>query len=294
MPSTNINSSAPRLTTGVFSSRSDEWYTPAALLDGLARKYAHGAFALDAAATAESAKAPKFYDAATDALKQDWHADAHAGSVWLNPPYSAIAPFFAKAVETAAQGTTVVCLVPGRIETAWCHDLVMLHATELLFIRGRVTFERPGGERAAGAPFPSIVVVFGPPAPGFPRLGVCKRDGTVSYDPDDLAAEMATEQVELGTAPQPAEAVVAAAGAEPEGHGNHVHAVAGEEPELPSTLSTLAAASGPEVSTKRRLELRGHHNVRPPVGTAKRGKRRVSNVGSTGHIPNGARPPGRA
>ena len=175
-----------RLASGIFSSRSDEWYTPPALVSALAKRYAKGAFALDAAATASSAKASKHYDAATDALAQDWVADAGAGGVvWLNPPYSSVSAFFAKAAATARQGTTVVCLVPARVDTAWWHDHA-LTAAEVWFVRGRVTFTRPDGT-GAPAPFPSAVVVFAPHATCLPRFGTLDRAGNVVAVQDDVA-----------------------------------------------------------------------------------------------------------
>lgn len=169
-------SQTPRLTPGVFSSRSDEWFTPPALAQALADRYAGGAFALDAAACAASKKAPRFYTEGEDALTRDWHADAGGGSVWLNPPYSKVGPFLERAARTAQSGTTVVCLVPARTDTAWFHDHVLPHATEVLLVRGRITFTRPDGT-GAPAPFPSMVVVYAAKRQGFPVFGAMLRDG---------------------------------------------------------------------------------------------------------------------
>ena len=49
-----------------------------------------------------------------------------------------------------------VYLIPARTCTRWFHDLVLPHAKEIRFIRGRLTF----GDAKAPAPFPSCVVVF--------------------------------------------------------------------------------------------------------------------------------------
>ncbi len=46
--------------------------------------------------------------------------------------------------------------MPARTDTAWWHDWVVGHATEVRFIRGRLKF---GGSKS-GAPFPSAVVVY--------------------------------------------------------------------------------------------------------------------------------------
>lgn len=59
-----------------------------------------------------------------------------------------------KAYESTRDGTTVVCLVPARTDTAWFHDYAM--KGEIRFIRGRLRF----GEQANSAPFPSAIVIF--------------------------------------------------------------------------------------------------------------------------------------
>jgi hypothetical protein len=73
----------------------------------------------------------------------------------MNPPYGrTIARWMAKAVESAAAGATVVCLVPARTDTAWWHDYAV--KGEIRFLRGRLKF---GGAQHS-APFPSAVVIF--------------------------------------------------------------------------------------------------------------------------------------
>jgi site-specific DNA-methyltransferase (adenine-specific) len=47
-------------------------------------------------------------------------------------------------------------LLPARTDSAWYHDIVKPHAFHVEFLRGRVKFS---GAKA-GAPFPSMVVVF--------------------------------------------------------------------------------------------------------------------------------------
>jgi hypothetical protein len=56
-------------------------------------------------------------------------------------------------------------LLPARVDVAWFHDLVWdrwVHQprirTEVRFVKGRLKFS----ESDAGAPFPSMVVVFHP------------------------------------------------------------------------------------------------------------------------------------
>ena len=120
-----------------------------------------GPFDLDPCATAENAKAPRFYTRADDGLRRPW-----TGRVFCNPPYGrAIAAWVAKAREAATTtADLVVLLVPARTDTRWCHEHVA-HA-EVEFLPGRVRFV---GAKA-GAPFPSAVVVFRNAKPGAAAL----------------------------------------------------------------------------------------------------------------------------
>lgn len=150
----------------MFSKASDEWSTPDETFIALDAEFG---FSLDAAATAENTKCQYWLGPPkSDALLVDWRV-AHdiwvdgTGAIWLNPPYSKCREFIAKAALEASKGCTVVCLVPSRTDTRWWHEHVWdqwRHATrpgvELRFIQGRLKF----GGAAAGAPFPSVVIVF--------------------------------------------------------------------------------------------------------------------------------------
>ena len=108
---------------------------------------------MDVCATSENAKCKKYYGPEEDGLKQEWK-----GVCWMNPPYGReIWKWMKKANESALAGTTVVCLVPARTDTAWWFDYCA--KGELRFIKGRLKF---GGSKNA-APFPSANIVFSPP-----------------------------------------------------------------------------------------------------------------------------------
>ena len=186
---------APRLTPGVFSSRSDEWYTPKPLVEALAKRYTGGrGFALDVAATRQSRVCPAYYDITRDALTQDWHRDACGGVAWMNPPYSLARQFLAKAAETARAGTPVVGLLPSRTETGWFHDLMLPVAAEVWFIKSRVKFRSPdeiaAEEGKVGAAFPSVVFLLDGTA-RFPRFGTMDTKGTVLLE-SDMGLEVAS------------------------------------------------------------------------------------------------------
>jgi len=136
-----------------FRSETDDWATPHKLFDELDREYG---FTLDVCASADNAKCERFYTIADDGLTQPWH-----GVCWMNPPYGrTIGRWVHKARQSSREGATVVCLLPARTDTAWWHDEITPHATEIRFLRGRLHFNGA----SSGAPFPSAIVVFRPPA----------------------------------------------------------------------------------------------------------------------------------
>jgi phage N-6-adenine-methyltransferase len=147
----------------LFSSATDEWATPDATFAELDREFS---FDVDVCATPENAKCEHFYSKTTDALTRDWVEDAKAFGrcvVWMNPPFSRIAEFIAKAADESRKGATVVALIPARPDTRYWAAHIWDHANhrphpgvEVRFIKGRLKF---GGSKNS-APFPSAVVIF--------------------------------------------------------------------------------------------------------------------------------------
>ena len=137
----------------MFSSATDLWSTPQDFFEGLTKEFN---FTLDVCASSENAKCPIYYTEICDGLIQDWHRDAHGGVCWMNPPYGKyIKQWVKKAYETCRTGTTVVCLLPARTDTAWFQDYCLPFG-EIRFIRGRLKF---GGQKNS-APFPSVIIIF--------------------------------------------------------------------------------------------------------------------------------------
>ena len=138
------------MTSGLFSSRSDEWETPWNLFNQLNAEF-H--FNTDVCATPQNKKCAHFYSKDEDGLKQSWR-----GTCWMNPPYGrVIKDWVEKAYKSTLENAeTVVCLLPARTDTAWWHEFVIPHASEVRFLRGRIKFSNA----KAGAPFPSAIVVF--------------------------------------------------------------------------------------------------------------------------------------
>ena len=150
--------------TLMFSKASDEWATPQETFDALDAEFN---FTCDAAATDENKKCAFRFTETDDALSFSWWERAAIAEVppvfWLNPPYSKCREFIAKAAEEARKGCTVVCLVPSRTDTRWWHEHVWNQeahqprpGVEVRFLKGRLKF----GGATAGAPFPSVVIVF--------------------------------------------------------------------------------------------------------------------------------------
>lgn len=133
----------------VFSSNSDEWATPQDIFDQLDSEF-H--FTLDPCATAENHKCDKYYTAAENGLEKSWGGE----HVFLNPPYSQIGKWVAKAwKEGTKENTVVVMLIPSRTDTKYFHNYI-LHRSEIRFVQGRLRFSNA----EMNAPFPSMIVIF--------------------------------------------------------------------------------------------------------------------------------------
>ncbi len=123
----------------LFSSASDQWSTPAHVYNALDEEFN---FNFD---PCPLNAAPTF-----NGLIVAWGT-----KTFVNPPYSNIAVWCEKAFTEAAQGKTVVMLIPSRTDTKYWHEYIM-KADEIRFLRGRLKF----GNAKNSAPFPSCVVIF--------------------------------------------------------------------------------------------------------------------------------------
>lgn len=146
-----------RINSSWYTTGHDDWATPRWLFDQLDRELE---FNLDPCATAENATCPDYFTKAQNGLAKPW-----SGRVFVNPPYGrGTELWFSKSAREMADGhiRLAVFLTPARTDTAWFHRYIM-HAHELRFIRGRLTYGL--GEAKSAAPFPSCVSIFraGPP-----------------------------------------------------------------------------------------------------------------------------------
>ena len=138
------------MTSGLFSSSTDDWATPLDFYQKLDEEF-H--FDLDPSASDQNHKCKKYFTAKDDGLKQSW--EGHC--VFCNPPYGRmIGKWVEKAYRTNEEfGNTIVMLLPARTDTKWFHDFIY-HKAEIRFVRGRLKF----GNSNNSAPFPSMVVVY--------------------------------------------------------------------------------------------------------------------------------------
>lgn len=112
-------------------------------------------FTLDPCSSDENHLCDKYYTIEDDGLKQDWRGE----NVFVNPPYSNIKEWVEKCYEEGKKAhTMVVLLIPSRTDTRYWHDYIM-HANEILFCKGRISFYLDG-EKGGPAAFPSAVIVF--------------------------------------------------------------------------------------------------------------------------------------
>jgi len=86
-----------------------------------AEMHARFDFTLDAAASSENHKLPRFFDRTTNGLEQSWSGER----IWCNPPFSDLGSWAQKAWREASQAPLIVLLVPAnRTEQAWWHQYI--------------------------------------------------------------------------------------------------------------------------------------------------------------------------
>lgn len=146
----------PVLTSGMFSSRTNEWATPQQFFDRLDEEFG---FDLDVAATPENAKCDKFFTEKQDGLEQDWHENSESKAVFCNPPFGGQTGLWVeKAFNESQKGCTVVVVIPFRSDTSYLHDFAFNKAHEIRLVRGRLKYN--DGDTAS--PFPTAVIIFKP------------------------------------------------------------------------------------------------------------------------------------
>lgn len=146
-----------------FSSASDEWCTPAEVLD-LVRQV--GPIATDPCWNPNAITNPTRarYTRSDDGLSQKWLCAADE-IVFVNPPYSDLATWLI-ACSLAGKTRNVIALVPSRTDTEAWHSC---YPDLICFWNGRVEFSdwaQIGDEimqlPTTTAPFPSAILLWSP------------------------------------------------------------------------------------------------------------------------------------
>lgn len=129
-------------------------------------------FCHDACAEPGTAKVPgSFWTIEDNALDIDWR-DVLATripnytfqtAVWMNPPYSNLDGWCAKAALEASKGLIVVGLVPDMRSSRWFQRHVHNVASSVFMPDGRINFLNPDGSAMASTnQWPSAVVLWTP------------------------------------------------------------------------------------------------------------------------------------
>jgi phage N-6-adenine-methyltransferase len=130
------------------SAETEEWETPQDLFDDLNTEFG---FELDVCSAPELAKCERFFSPDDNGLRRTWR-----GVCWMNPPHGyGIEQWVAKARRAAEndRATTIVCLLPARVDASWWWENCL--AAEIRFLPGRLRLGR------RDAPWPSAIVIFG-------------------------------------------------------------------------------------------------------------------------------------
>lgn len=152
------------LNSGMFSSDRVDWATPNELFVGIDSIF-H--FTLDVCAEYWNAKVDTYFSPEVDGLSQSWEGNM----CWMNPPYGREISKWAEKADSEFNNshrkgdplmstTNIVALLPARTDTKWFHDYCAYYP--IIFLKGRVRFERLGsnGVVSAPAPFPSMLVIM--------------------------------------------------------------------------------------------------------------------------------------
>ncbi len=121
-----------------------------------------GPLVWDLAASESNAKAPGLFSEEDDSLcdATGWlPCDVGYGLLWLNPPFTNIAPWAQKCRREFNQGARIALLVPASVGSNWFGEHVHGHALVLPLQGPRLSFD---GEN--GYPKDLMLCVYGLPA----------------------------------------------------------------------------------------------------------------------------------
>jgi hypothetical protein len=131
--------------------RSVEWYTPPEIFEALGLH-----FDLDPCSPVDGpvpwVPATRAFSASDDGLRQPW-----LGRVWLNPPYGRYIGRWTDKLLAHGDG---IAFVFARTDTPWFQK-ALITANAVCWLRGRVRFVAPNGERQDNCGSPSVLLAYG-------------------------------------------------------------------------------------------------------------------------------------
>jgi phage N-6-adenine-methyltransferase len=113
-----------------------DYATPPDFMEAVVRRF--GPISWDLAAHAKNKKHASYFNEKQNSLKQDWHKIP--GWLWLNPPFSNIAPWAEKCAQEAKLGAKILFLTPASVGSNWFAENVHPHAL-VLALQGRICFD---------------------------------------------------------------------------------------------------------------------------------------------------------
>ena len=118
-----------------------DYQTPPEFIRAVLDRLHSESFVWDLAADADNTVVPRcFFSEREDALAQSWANVSTSRWMWLNPPFSIIAPWVEKAwMESQLGGAHIAMLVPASVGSNWWRDWVHDKA-HVLLLNGRLTF----------------------------------------------------------------------------------------------------------------------------------------------------------
>jgi ParB family transcriptional regulator, chromosome partitioning protein len=139
------------------SDLSDEWYTPAWLIEKV-RSFM-GSIDLDPASCAkaqEVVKAKTYYTKEDNGLVKPWK-----GNVWCNPPYSkeCMINFVKKAIEEQFNCNQMIILTLGVFDSEWS-QLLLNNAKSLILMNKRLCFYNEKTGTHSNRPFQGSAIYY--------------------------------------------------------------------------------------------------------------------------------------
>lgn len=124
-----------------MSSTFTDWRTPRGLFDPLDKLV--GGFAVDAAGDKDTSLCERWYGPGSDLGEDALAIEEWLSPAWCNPPYGkGLEQWLDKFHEQSLRDVVVVALLPAYTDRRWWFEKVVKSGADIIFLVGRVPFER--------------------------------------------------------------------------------------------------------------------------------------------------------